>query len=64
MLFKVTEYIEVLDNQQTRLLGFVIGISGLLICRIAQVTIVKSLRVGIDEKAKPGLITNGIFINH
>ncbi len=41
--------------------GFIIGISGLILCRAAQVTIGKSWRVGIDEHAKPGLITNGIY---
>jgi protein-S-isoprenylcysteine O-methyltransferase Ste14 len=41
--------------------GFIIGILGLSICRVAQVTIGKSWRVGIDENAKPGLIKTGIY---
>ncbi len=41
--------------------GFIIGLSGLILCRVAQVTIGKSWRVGIDESAKPGLITIGIY---
>lgn len=57
----VTTYFDSLDNQQAKIAGFIIGISGLWICRIAQVTIGKSWRVGIDENAKPGLITNGIY---
>ena len=32
-----------------------------MICRIAQLTIGKSWRVGIDENAKPGLITHGVY---
>lgn len=59
--FITTNYIDLLDNQSIKLLGFFIGFLGLSICRIAQVTIGKSWRVGIDEKAKPGLITNGIY---
>lgn len=57
----LTDYIDFLDNQFFKIIGFVIGILGLFICRIAQVTIGKSWRVGIDENAKPGLITNGIY---
>ena len=41
--------------------GFIIGLSGLVLCRVAQVTIGKSWRVGIDESARPGLITIGIY---
>lgn len=59
--FITTNYIDLLDNQSIKLLGFFIGFLGLSICRIAQVTIGKSWRVGIDEKAKPGLITTGIY---
>lgn len=59
--FAATNYINCLDNQQIKILGFIIGLGGLLICRIAQVTIGKSWRVGIDENAKPGLITHGIY---
>ncbi|PKL19357.1 MAG: isoprenylcysteine carboxylmethyltransferase family protein [Spirochaetae bacterium HGW-Spirochaetae-5] len=44
-----------------KIIGFVFCIIGLAICRLAQVTIGKSWRVGIDENAKPGLITNGIY---
>lgn len=57
----ITEYIAILDNQLARFLGFFVGLSGLLICRIAQVTIGKSWRVGIDENTKQSLITKGIF---
>lgn len=44
-----------------KIIGFVLSILGLAICRIAQVTIGKSWRVGIDEDAKPGLVTKGIY---
>ena len=57
----VTKYIGFLDTQTIKITGFILGILGLIICRIAQVTIGKSWRVGIDENAKPGLITNGIY---
>jgi protein-S-isoprenylcysteine O-methyltransferase Ste14 len=43
------------------LLGFMLGLLGLGLCRIAQVTIGKSWRVGIDEQTKPGLVTNGMY---
>jgi len=59
--YGVTDYIDFLDNQQFNIIGFIIGFLGLFICRVAQVTIGKSWRVGIDENAKPGLITNGIY---
>jgi protein-S-isoprenylcysteine O-methyltransferase Ste14 len=59
--FAATKYLISLENQQIKILGFIIGAGGLLICRIAQVTIGKSWRVGIDENAKTGLITHGIY---
>ncbi len=57
----LTAYFDSLNNQQAKIIGFIIGIFGLLICRLAQVTIGRSWRVGIDENAKPGLITSGIY---
>lgn len=59
--FAATNYFGYLDNLLTKIIGFSIGIFGLMICRIAQVTLGKSWRVGIDENARPGLITNGIY---
>jgi protein-S-isoprenylcysteine O-methyltransferase Ste14 len=56
-----TNYIDFMDNPLFIAIGFLTGIMGLLICRIAQVTIGKSWRVGIDEDAEPGLITDGIY---
>jgi len=41
--------------------GGIVALLGLLLCRIAQVTMNKSWRVGIDEEAKPGLIQHGIY---
>jgi protein-S-isoprenylcysteine O-methyltransferase Ste14 len=41
--------------------GFLAGILGLALCRAAQVAIGESWRVGIDEGAKPGLITSGLY---
>jgi protein-S-isoprenylcysteine O-methyltransferase Ste14 len=58
---KVTENIIHIDLKLLNLIGFLIGLSGLTICRIAQVTIGKSWRVGIDENAKPGLVKTRIY---
>lgn len=44
-----------------KVIGSLIVIIGLSLCRLAQVTIGKSWRVGIDENAKPGLVTKGIY---
>jgi len=59
--FVLTNYIECMDSSLIKITGFAVGILGLTLCRIAQVTIGKSWRVGIDDYAKPGLITNGIY---
>jgi len=50
-----------LDNFLFDLTGFVIGLSGLGICAIAQRTMGNSWRVGIDEIKRTDLITKGIF---
>src|SRR3972149_3039124 len=44
-----------------KIIGFSVSIIGLTVCRIAQITIGKSWRVGIDDTAKPGLVTKGIY---
>lgn len=49
------------DSIINELAGLIVGLFGLTLCRIAQVTIGKSWRVGIDVDAKPGLVTNGIY---
>ncbi len=59
--FALTDSVDLRDNLPIKLIGFAIGVFGLTICRIAQTTMGKSWRVGIDEHAKPGLITNGIY---
>jgi protein-S-isoprenylcysteine O-methyltransferase Ste14 len=56
-----THYINMMDTLLIKVIGFIAGISGLVLCRIAQITIGKSWRVGIDEDAKPGLIIKGIY---
>ncbi len=43
------------------LLGFLFGISGLLLCLYAQLKMGSSWRVGIDEKDKTELITSGLY---
>jgi protein-S-isoprenylcysteine O-methyltransferase Ste14 len=45
----------------TTTVGIFLALAGLALCRVAQVTIGRSWRVGIDENAKPGLVTNGIY---
>lgn len=59
--FGVTFTIEVLDNFETKIIAFGIGLLGLIICKIAQNTLGDSWRVGIDENARPGLVTKGIY---
>lgn len=44
-----------------KVLGFTLGLIGLFISRIAQITIGNSWRVGIDVNSTPGLITTGIY---
>jgi protein-S-isoprenylcysteine O-methyltransferase Ste14 len=51
----------ILNTTLAKIIGFILGILGLTICRIAQVAMGKSWRVGIDEHASPGLITHGIY---
>jgi len=41
--------------------GFLLGLLGLTLCKIAQRTIGNSWRVGIDEESKSELIKNGIY---
>lgn len=59
--FGIVGYADDLDVFAIKLVGFFIGFLGLVICRVAQVTIGKSWRVGIDENAKPGLVTTCIY---
>ena len=53
--------IDFLTNPVIDLVGFVVGISGLLLCYQAQKTMGNSWRVGIDEQQPTVLITNGIY---
>jgi protein-S-isoprenylcysteine O-methyltransferase Ste14 len=57
--FLLTTPIFIIDYNS--IAGFITGIAGLAICRVAQKTIGLSWRVGIDEGASPGLITDGIY---
>lgn len=50
-----------LDNFQTDLFGLVVGLTGLVLCAVAQRTMGNAWRVGIDEETKTALITTGIF---
>lgn len=52
---------QILNKPTIMYVGFILGIIGLVLCRIAQVTIGKSWRVGIDEQSKSALVTNGIY---
>ena len=42
-------------------LGFIIGLAGLAVCRYAQVKMGASWRVGIDEQTKTSLVTSGLY---
>ena len=53
--------INLLDRTIVDIAGFIIGLSGLSLCLIAQITIGKSWRGGIDYAAKTGLIKTGIY---
>jgi protein-S-isoprenylcysteine O-methyltransferase Ste14 len=41
--------------------GFLICLAGLAICRAAQIALGRSWRVGIEENARTGLVTGGIY---
>jgi protein-S-isoprenylcysteine O-methyltransferase Ste14 len=56
-----TNYYKSLDVLFVKIIGIILGLLGLIFCRISQVTIGKSWRVGIDEEARPGLVQNGIY---
>jgi len=58
---QLTRYIHSMDSFGIKALGFLLGIIGLSICRMAQVAMGNSWRVGIDEHAKPGLIISGLY---
>jgi protein-S-isoprenylcysteine O-methyltransferase Ste14 len=51
----------ILDNDTANILGFAIGLCGLLLCWRAQKEMGDSWRVGIDRHNKTKLVTSGIF---
>lgn len=53
--------IEPLDNNTANIVGFFLGLSGLLLCWTAQKEMGDSWRVGIDRNNKTTLITSGVF---
>ena len=53
--------IDFLDNDTFNIIGFVIGLSGLLLCWRAQQEMGNSWRVGIDRQKKTALVTSGVF---
>ena len=53
--------IEFLDNDTANIIGFVLGLSGLLLCWRAQKEMGDSWRVGIDRPNKTKLVTSGVF---
>ncbi len=57
----IAHYIFLLDSTLMKCIGFILGLLGLGISKIAQRAIGSSWRVGIDVHAKPGLITHGIY---
>jgi protein-S-isoprenylcysteine O-methyltransferase Ste14 len=53
--------IEFFDNSTANIIGFVLGLSGLLLCWRAQQEMGDSWRVGIDRNNKTRLVTSGVF---
>ena len=53
--------IEFLNNETINIIGFVLGLSGLLLCWRAQQEMGDSWRVGIDRHNKTKLVTSGAF---
>lgn len=53
--------IKLLDNGTANILGFAIGLCGLLLCWRAQREMGNSWRVGIDRHNKTKLVTSGVF---
>lgn len=53
--------IEFLDNDTANIIGFILGLSGLLLCWRAQKEMGGSWRVGIDRHNKTKLVTSGVF---
>jgi protein-S-isoprenylcysteine O-methyltransferase Ste14 len=53
--------IEFLDNSTVNIIGFVLGLIGLLLCWRAQQEMDHSWRVGIDRQNKTKLVTTGVF---
>jgi protein-S-isoprenylcysteine O-methyltransferase Ste14 len=49
------------DRHTVHIIGFVLGILGLLLCWRAQQEMGNSWRVGIDNRAKTTLVTTGVF---
>jgi protein-S-isoprenylcysteine O-methyltransferase Ste14 len=53
--------IEFLDNETINIIGFVLGLTGLLLCWRAQQEMGNSWPVGIDRQKKTALVTTGVF---
>jgi protein-S-isoprenylcysteine O-methyltransferase Ste14 len=53
--------IDFLDNDTVNIIGFLLGLIGLLICWRAQQEMGNSWRVGIDRQKKTELVTTGVF---
>lgn len=53
--------IDFLDNVTFNIIGFILGLIGLLLCWRAQKEMGNSWRVGIDRKIKTALVTTGVF---
>ena len=50
-----------LDHDMVNIIGFVLGLTGLLLCWKAQQEMGNSWRVGIDKQKKTVLVTSGVF---
>ncbi len=60
-LLSITGQARLLDNILFDIAGFAIGLAGLLICRVAQVNMRNSWRVGIDPVNRTALVTAGLY---
>jgi protein-S-isoprenylcysteine O-methyltransferase Ste14 len=59
--FILSQTLSVVDKDWLHWFGFGLGIMGLSLCRLAQITMGNSWRVGIDAAHKTDLVTHGVY---
>jgi protein-S-isoprenylcysteine O-methyltransferase Ste14 len=55
------DQISFIDSDTVNIIGFILGLGGLLLCWMAQREMGHSWRVGIDKQNKTALVTSGVF---